>query len=70
LEEWRAQTIDTVFDVYSNEQFDVIFVQLGFMEILQAVLQKAGPGNKKKFIRDVLTDIRRFLDYKKKMIKF
>jgi hypothetical protein len=70
LEEWRAQTIDTVFDVYSNEQFDSIFVQLGFMEILQAVLQKAASGSKKKFIRDVLTDIRRFLDYKKKMIKF
>jgi hypothetical protein len=31
LEEWRAQTIDTLFDVYSNEQFDGNFVQLGLM---------------------------------------
>lgn len=28
LEEWRAQAIDTLFDVFSNEDFDVYLVQL------------------------------------------
>ncbi len=70
LEEWRAQAIDTLFDVYSNEQFDQIFVEAGFMQILEAVRARVGQGKKRKFIREVLQDITRFLDYKRKMIKF
>jgi len=37
---------------------------------LGEVLERAGSGKKKRFIREVLADIQRFLDYKKKMIKF
>ncbi len=29
-----------------------------------------GVGKKKKFVREVVSDIQRFLDYKRKMIKF
>jgi hypothetical protein len=69
LEEWRAQAIDTVFDVFSNENFDGFLVELGLLGVLEAVLQHAGSGKKKKFVKQVVTDIRRFLDYKHKMIK-
>lgn len=69
LEEWRGQTIDTVFDVYSNEDFDKILLELGLLGLLEQVLQHQGGAKKKKFIRQVLTDIQRFLEYKKKMIK-
>jgi hypothetical protein len=37
--------------------------------LLEQVLQHQGGAKKKKFIRQVLTDIQRFLEYKKKMIK-
>ena len=70
LEEWRAQTLDTLFDVYSNEQFDKTFVELGFMDILLTVAERAGTGKKKKFVKQVLADVTRFIDYKRKMIQF
>jgi hypothetical protein len=47
-----------------------VFVELGFIQILEAILGRAGGGKKKKFIREVLQDITRFLEYKRKMIKF
>lgn len=31
LEEWRGQAVDTLFDVYSNENFDSIFMDYGFV---------------------------------------
>jgi hypothetical protein len=33
------------------------------------VIQSSGKNKKKKFIRQVLVDIQRFLDYKRTMIK-
>ena len=55
-------------------------MDLGFVFILSEVLKKAGPGKQKgkkkgekkknKFVADVLMDINRFLEYKKKMIGF
>lgn len=78
LEEWRGQAIDTVFDVYSNENFDKIFMEYGFVDILTQVLKVSG-GNSNlgakskktnKFINAVVADIQRFIAYKKKMIGF
>lgn len=77
LEEWRGQAIDTLFDIYSNENFDKIFMSYGFIEILNQVLKVAG-GNKmggkskktSKFVNAVVSDIQRFIAYKKKMIGF
>ncbi len=49
LEEWRAQVIDTLFDVYANEKFDDVFMDFGFVGLLeQAVLigKKQGKGGK------------------------
>jgi hypothetical protein len=40
------------------------------MQLLQGVQQRAGLSKKKRFIRQVLADINRFLEYKKKMITF
>ena len=34
LEEWRAQTIDTIFDVFSNETYDAYLVELGLLGLL------------------------------------
>jgi hypothetical protein len=70
LEEWRGEVIDTVFDIFSNEQFDGYVVELGLLGILEQVLLHAGGGKKKRFVREVLADIQRFLAYKHKMIKF
>lgn len=70
LEEWRAQTLDTLFDIYSNEQFDDVFVSLGFMDLLRAVAERGAGAKKKKFIQEVLSDVNRFMEYKRKMIKF
>jgi hypothetical protein len=41
LEEWRGQTIDTIFDVYYNENFDTVFVELGLLELLGHTLKVA-----------------------------
>lgn len=78
LEEWRGQAIDTVFDVYSNENFDKIFMEYGFVDILTQVLKVATANSKSstkgkktnKFITAVVSDIHRFIAYKKKMIGF
>lgn len=41
------------------------------MQLLEAVRERGNSGKKKKkFIKEVLADIGRFLDYKRKMIKF
>lgn len=69
LEEWRAQTIDTVFDVFSNEQFDAYLLELGLLGVLEKVAGHVGGAKKTKFVKDVITDIQRFLEYKKKMMK-
>ena len=58
-----------MFDVYSNEDFDKVLLELGLLGLLEQVLVHAGGAKKKKFIRQVLADIHRFLEYKKKMIK-
>lgn len=39
------------------------------LDILQKVLGHVGGGKKKKFVREVVADIHRFLQYKHKMIK-
>jgi hypothetical protein len=71
--------LDTIFDVYSNEKFDQAFVELGYFELLETIVKKGqsvGKGQskkserkKEKFITDVLKDVKRFLEYKHKMIK-
>jgi hypothetical protein len=34
------------------------------------ILSAKGKGKKNRFMKEVLADIRRFIDYKRKMIKF
>ena len=75
LEEWRGQAIDTLFDVYSNENFDQAFIELGFLPVLDEVLKTVSGKKQKqlkkksnKFINAVIADIHRFIEYKKKMI--
>ena len=58
-----------MFDVYSNEDFDKVLVELGLLGLLEQLLGHQGSAKKKKFIRQVLSDIQRFLEYKRKMIK-
>ena len=70
LEEWRGQAIDTLFDIYSNEQFDVNFNILGFMPLLGELLKMGQEKKKKsKFIKAVLEDIKRFIAYKQENMK-
>ena len=38
--------------------------------LLEKVLEHVGAGKKKKFVREVVSDVQRFLEYKRKMIKF
>lgn len=49
--------------------FDQYLLELGILELLEKVLNHVGGGKKKKFVRQVVTDIQRFLEYKRKMIK-
>jgi hypothetical protein len=47
--------------VFSNEQFDGYLVSLGLLPVLEQVLAHAGVGKKTRFIKEVLSDIKRFL---------
>lgn len=54
--------------------FDGVYVEFGFGGLLEHILKSVNVPQKKqkkrnKFINDVLTDIKRFIDYKRKMIK-
>lgn len=44
-------------------------MELGILKLLEQVLSHVGSGKKKKFVREVVADIQRFLEYKHKMIK-
>ena len=42
---------------------------MGLLGLLEKVLGHVGGGKRNKFVREVVKDIGRFLEYKKQMIK-
>lgn len=61
----QCQCLDTLFDIYCNEDFDVTFKELGLIGFLETALQAMKSLNKKsKFFRQVAQDLKRFIDYK------
>ena len=72
MQEWRGQCIDTVFDVYSNQNFDGVLLEYGFPQILDHILKMMSGTQIKntkrnKFVKAVFKDLGRFIEYKKKM---
>lgn len=58
--------MDTIFSVYSNENFDKTFSSLGYMQLLSQALQAlSGYKHKTKFTKSVQQDLVRFIEYKK-----
>lgn len=55
--------------MYCNESFDKAFVELGFPQMLGQVLE-VGRQNppKVRFLKEVVSDLGRFVGYKRKMI--
>lgn len=67
--ELQCQCLDTIFSVYSNENFDKIFVSLGYMQLLTQGLQALSAYKHKiKFTKVVQQDLIRFIEYKKEKL--
>jgi hypothetical protein len=62
----QCQCLDTLFDIYCNENFDVTFRNLGLLGLVEAALNAMKGINKKsKFFRQVAQDLKRFIEYKR-----
>lgn len=67
--ELQCQCLDTVFSVYSNEDFDKTFKNLGYMELLYQGMEALNSYKHKiKFTRVVHQDLARFIEYKKQKL--
>lgn len=65
----QCQCLDTLFDIYCNEDFDTIFKELGFMAFMEGASSAMKALNKKsKFYRQVQQDLKRFIEYKREQL--
>lgn len=65
----QCQCLDTLFDVYNNEDFDQTFKNLGFLSLLeQALGVMKSMKSKSKFFKQVLADLKRFIEYKREQM--
>ena len=68
--ELQCQCFDTLFSVYSNEDFDVNSKGLALLELLkEGLVALNGIKGGKKFVRLVKKDLERFVEYKTDMLK-
>ncbi|CAD8169166.1 unnamed protein product [Paramecium octaurelia] len=74
-----AQALDCLFDVYTEEDFNALLVEMQILELLSQgyqYLQSQLPQEKKtlakedwKFLKLTVTNLKQFIEYKVKMIK-
>jgi hypothetical protein len=65
----QCQCLDTLFDIYCNEDFDIIFRNLGMLGLAEGALTvMKGINKKSKFFRQVTQDLKRFIEYKREQM--